>query len=340
MSVATGGEFLRFAVGKEIMHRVMQDMEAHGGFPGYYPAISALAFYPWSALMPAALLAAWQRRKLDPNLGFLLGWVIGPLVVLECLRTKLVHYYLPAIPACALLTSWLIVRVAAEGVNIRRKPLGRLAIAILVGIGLLGVVLVGSVATMAGRPFALPLVLIAAVLAGGTLVGASLLQQGVTERAANSLAATWAIVLLIATTWLIPLAEPYRTSRVLGEKLAAISTRLAIEPVLLEYQEPGVMYSLGRPVATTRDRDGFFAHLVGGKSVLTVVLPSEIDVMRGHFGLDVTAVDQVEGFNMAKGKKQTFQLALVRERTTPSPADALEPNTRRIGLKLENALVK
>ena len=325
MSLATGGEFLRFAVGRQIIHRVASDMEAHGGFPGYYPVVSTLAFYPWSALVPAALVGAWQRRKSDPNLGFLLGWVIGPLLLLECFRTKLIHYYLPAFPACALLTAWLVLRVAAEGVNIRRKPLGRLAIALLVGIGLVGIVLLVAAATMVEREFVPPMLLLAAVLAAGTLFGMSFFQQGATERAAYSLAATWAVLLVIATAWLIPLAEPYRSSRILGEKLASLSAKLKIEPVLLEYQEPGVVYSLGHPIATTRDRDGFFAHLAGGKSVLTVALPSEVEVMRSHFGLIVTPVDQVEGFIMAKGKKQTLQLAVVRERDRPTA----EPTSRR-----------
>ncbi|HEX3448030.1 MAG TPA: hypothetical protein VHS97_07230, partial [Isosphaeraceae bacterium] len=150
----------------------------------------------------------------------------------------------------------------------------------------------------------------------------------------------WAVLLVIATAWLIPLAEPYRSSRILGEKLASLSAKLKIEPVLLEYQEPGVVYSLGHPIATTRDRDGFFAHLAGGKSVLTVALPSEVEVMRSHFGLIVTTVDQVEGFIMAKGKKQTLQLAVVRESDRPIAEPTLGLNTRRVGLKLENTLVK
>jgi len=340
MSIATGGEFLRFAVGRQILNRVATDMEAHGGFPGYYPVVSALVFYPWAALVPAALVGAWQRRKSDPNLSFLLGWVIGPLLLLECFRTKLIHYYLPAFPACALLTAWLVLQIAAEGVNIRRKPLGRLAVAMLVGIGLGGVVLLGAAATMVDRQFIPPVLVLGSVLAGGTLLGMSSFQQGATERAAYALAATWAALLLVATAWLIPLAEPYRSARVVGEKLASLSAKLKIEPVLLEYQEPGVVYYLGHPLATTRDRDGFFAHLAGGKSVLTVALPSEVDVMRSHFGLSVTPVDQVQGFIIAKGKKQTLQLAVVRERHEPLVKPTLDANTRRVGLKLENAFVK
>ena len=89
----------------------------------------------------------------------------------------------------------------------------------------------------------------------------------------------------------------------------------------------------------TRDRDGFFAHLKGGRSVLTVALPSEIEVMRSHFGLVVTPVDQVDGFVLTKGKQQTLQLAVVREGDSPTgPSSYAEPP--RVGLKLEQTLVK
>ena len=100
------------------------------------------------------------------------------------------------------------------------------------------------------------------------------------------------------------------------------------------------MYYLGHPLATTRDRDGFFAHLTGGKSVLTVALPSEVEVMRSHFKLSVTPVDQVQGFIMTKGKKQTLQLAVVCESDQPIVEPVLGANMRRVGLKLENSLVK
>ena len=95
----TDGDFYRFAVGKQIAARITSGLDDHGGFPGYYLVTSVLTFHPWSALIPAAVLAAWARRKADPTLGFLLGWIVGPLVLFELVRTKLVHYYLPAYPA-------------------------------------------------------------------------------------------------------------------------------------------------------------------------------------------------------------------------------------------------
>ena len=101
VGVVSHGEFFRFAIGNQVIKRVASGIEQHGGFPGYYVVTSLVTFHPWSALLPAALLGAWTRRRTEPAFGFLLGWVVGPLILLECVQTKLVHYYLPAYPACA-----------------------------------------------------------------------------------------------------------------------------------------------------------------------------------------------------------------------------------------------
>jgi 4-amino-4-deoxy-L-arabinose transferase-like glycosyltransferase len=313
VTIASQGEFLRFAIGKQILHRVSSDMEAHGGFPGYYPAVSALVFYPWSALLPAALAGAWARRKVDPALGYLLGWTVGPLILLECFRTKLIHYYLPAFPSCALLVAWLVLSLAAEGVSVRSRRLGRLSMAMLVGIGLALAIILFAGAAIIASGLGLLLFAIAFIVVICLLVGMIRLQQGAGERAVFTMAGCWAVILVLAAGCVVPMGESFRTSRVVGERLAARSRRTRIEPVLLEYQEPGVIYAVGHPVALTRDRDGFFAHLEGGRSVLTILLESEIEVMRSHFGLHVTPVDQVEGFVLTKGKPLTLYIAVVRE---------------------------
>ncbi len=152
------------------------------------------------------------------------------------------------------------------------------------------------------------------------------------------MAGCWAVILLIAAGWLVPLCESGRTSRVVGSKLAELSRRLRIEPVLLEYQEPGVVYALGHPIALVRDRDGFFTHVAGGRSVATVLLDFEIPVMRSHFGLDVTVVDQVESLELTKGKRRTLYLAVVKEGTSSADERPLEQTARRISG--EQTLVK
>jgi 4-amino-4-deoxy-L-arabinose transferase-like glycosyltransferase len=339
VSIISHGEFLRFALGDQILRRVASDMETHGGFPGYYPIVSALVFYPWSALMPAAIVGAWGRRRSDPALGYLLGWTIGPLILLECFRTKLIHYYLPAFPSCALLVAWLILSLKAEGVNIRRWPMGRLSMAMLVGLGLaLAAILVAGAAFLANQ-LSLPLAIMAVIAVVATLAGMARLQAAAGERAVFAMAGCWAAILLLAAGWVVPMGEASRTSRIVGRKLGELSHRMGIEPVLLEYQEPGVIYALGHPVALTRDRDSFFAHLEGGRSVATVLLDFEIEVMRNHFGLDVALHDQVDGFHLTKGKHRTLFLAVVKEGGSRTAGERPTAETARGGAR-EQTFVK
>jgi hypothetical protein len=183
------------------------------------------------------------------------------------------------------------------------------------------------------------MVLVAVAIAAGTLLGLSWFQQAATERAVYSLAATWTLILLVLTGWVVPLAEPYRTSRVVGERLASMSSEMGLEPVLLEYQEPGLVYAFGRSIAATRGRDSFYTHLQGGRSVLTVGLESDLDIIRSKFGLVATPVDQVEGFVLTKGRKQTLQLAVVRERDS-LPAASSSSASAAIGNRPEQTLVK
>ena len=137
------------------------------------------------------------------------------------------------------------------------------------------------------------------------------------------------MILILTAGWFVPLCEPGRTSRVVGTKLGELSRRLGIEPVLLEYQEPGVIYALGQPVAMTRDRDGFFAHVAGGRSVATVLLDFEIPVMRSHFGLDVTLVDEVESLELTKESRQTPYLTPSSRKAETSPTFGERPRRRR-----------
>jgi 4-amino-4-deoxy-L-arabinose transferase-like glycosyltransferase len=339
VTITSQGEFLRFAVGKQILDRVASDMEAHGGFPGYYPVVATLVFFPWSALVPPAILEGWRRRKSNPDLAFLLGWAIGPLLLLECFQTKLIHYYLPAFPALALLVARLVGWLETEATPLRQSRLGRLGLALLVAIGVS--LAAGLVVALPLVPWGLrwPMIVIAGMVVGGTLTATLWFQRNRSARAAGSLAVTWALVLWVLCGWLIPQAEPYRTARIVGERLAAHSAATGLPPVLLEYQEPGVIYALGHPVALTHNRDSFFAHLTHGRSVLTVALPSEIQVMRRHFKLEVTPIDQVEGLVLNRGKPQVLQIAVVRQDPSRWPGELPPVPTNGIPI-LKQTLVK
>jgi 4-amino-4-deoxy-L-arabinose transferase-like glycosyltransferase len=321
VGVLSNGEFYRFALAKQIGERVVSGMEQHGGFPGYYLVSSLVLFHPWAALLPPAFFAAWKRRRLDPAFGFLLGWIFGPLILLECVQTKLVHYYLPAYPACALLAAWLVEAVAADEVNVRRWPLGRQGLNLLggVGIGLTATFVAGAVAL----PSALRLPFLAAALVAGTgtLWGMVRLQRAQTQRAIAGLAATWGLVMLVISGWLLPSAEPYRMTRVVGEKLARLAVAERAAPVLLSFQEPSLIYTIGRPAVMIRKWDQFYAEVDRNGAVVTAILdPLETVEFARRPELDVNVRETINAFNLNKGATQRLLLAVIRRKpSAPAP---------------------
>jgi 4-amino-4-deoxy-L-arabinose transferase-like glycosyltransferase len=315
---------LRFAVGTQIVQRVATGMEEHGGFPGYYAIFAIPAFAPWSALLPAALLAAWRWKEDHPDLAFLLGWVIGPWIFLECLQTRLIHYYLPAFPACGLLVTWLVEAVADDEVTLRRLPLGRLGMGLLAGVGITISVFVMSAALIVPVHLSVPLGLLGIVMGVGTLVAMLGLHRGATRRGTLALGATWAVVMLILGGWLLPAAERYRTSRRVGERLAGLAAQTGMQPVLLNYQEPGLIYAMGRPVPNVGDFGGVFKLLEQKESFLTVVTPTEARGYRSRLGLEVSPVEDLHGFSLTKGRKETIQFVIVRRGHPPELARGTE----------------
>jgi 4-amino-4-deoxy-L-arabinose transferase-like glycosyltransferase len=306
------GEFYREAMGFQILKRVATGIEEHGGFPGYYVVTSLLTLHPWSALLPAALLAAWAKRKNNPAMGFLLGWTIGPLILFECVRTKLVHYYLPAVPACAMLAAWLVLKVSAAEMNLRRWPLGRVSLGLLTGVAIaLTVALLAGVVVF---PWSLrgPCLVMALVVAAGTLLSIERFYSGRTEPAAYGLVATWAIVLFVGGAWLLPATEPYRISRRVAERLGALADEEGALPMLATFQQPSVIYTMNRIAPIIHDRAAFYERVRTEGAVVTALMAHEFDSLNEDPRGILEPRDFVEGFNIDKGRRERLRIVVVR----------------------------
>lgn len=323
IGIMTRGEFFRVAVGSQVIHRVANGMEQHGGFPGYYPVTTVLSFYPWSTLLPAALVAGFVRRKTNPAIGFLLGWIFGPMILLECVKTKLVHYYLPAYPACALLVGMLIASVADSGRNLRRWPMGRLAVGSLVGVGLtLLVVSLGGVIVL---PWTLkwPCLFLAAIVGAGTFFAAECFRSGRAERATFALVGTWAAVMLLVGAWLLPKIEPYRLPQRVAENLAEVAAREKARPVLAMYQEPSVIYALGSPTAVMKNRPWLRELLSRDGAVVTALSKAERAFLEKDRSFVLSVSSTLTGFNLSKGRSETLDMVVIR------PASPVASRTSR-----------
>jgi 4-amino-4-deoxy-L-arabinose transferase-like glycosyltransferase len=145
VGLRTHGEFLRGFFLDNNLGRAMQPMEGHSGpFLLYYPATIAVGFFPWSVLLPAAVIWLIARlRQADPwrQACLLLAcWVGLYVVAFSAAQTKLPGYIAPCFPALALLMGGFIRQLSA-GVRVTpsvwlRLGLGTLAIAgLAIGIG-------------------------------------------------------------------------------------------------------------------------------------------------------------------------------------------------------------
>jgi 4-amino-4-deoxy-L-arabinose transferase-like glycosyltransferase len=255
----------------------------------------------------------------------LLGWIVGPWLVLECFGTKLIHYYLPCFPACSILVGWLVVETARREVALRDWRLGRLGSKLLGCLGFgAAIVLVGAAGFVLPRPLALPAVTISVVLTTGTLFARILIERGQTLPAVRGLVVTWAFVMLIFGVWLLPAAEPFRFSRIVGEKLAALSARTRTRPAMMTFQEPGLVYALGHSACDVRGYDEMAAAVVEGGPILIPLLPSEIVEIGRDPRFVIRPVEPISGFNLNKGKVQELEFTIVEASGSALTARALK----------------
>ncbi len=314
------GEFFRFALGSQLVDRVARGVENHGAFPGYYLVTMLGCFHPWSALMPAAILAGWKQRRERPELGFLLGWVVGPWVLLECVQTKLIHYYLPALPGAALLVSWLVGEVLASGVSVRRWRLGRLAMGLLGGTALAGAVGMVALAWVFPAPMRWPLLTLAALVFCGTLFAIDRFRMADTRRAVYGLVTTWSLVMFLTGAWCLPSAEPFRVSGTVAAKLHEWSDKESARPILANFQQPSVIYAYGGPIGVINSYEELLERLESGKPLVAALRDVDLDRIAMLPEISVSVRETIRGFNIDKGVKEKLVLARLDLRTASAPA--------------------
>src|SRR5581483_7630599 len=159
--------FIKTAVGHDVWDRMMTPLEQHTGPPGYYLLTIWITFFPWSLLLPLAIGLAIRYRA-HPHTRFALAAIIGPWLMLECVRTKLPHYLLPVFPPLAFLTADALVRCLRGEHDDMKRP------GFLVGAGLWAILVVAA----SGAPWIvqyspLPRGAMAAITAVGVVLAAA-----------------------------------------------------------------------------------------------------------------------------------------------------------------------
>lgn len=237
--------FLQTAVGHDVWDRMMTPLEQHWGPPGYYVLVVFLTFFPWSLLLPLTIGLAIRHRA-NPKIRFALSAVLGPWVMLECIRTKLPFYILPIFPPLAFLAADALVRcLHGEYDNLKSKTF-----VTVVGLwaGLIAVLASGTWLAMLAYHAPLPWAAMGTISVLGILFGLTVFVFFKARRVAGGAVAmgTGAMILIaVIYGWYLPRADFLRISPRVAKILIAHGVTHPHQVIMLDYMEPSLAFHQG-----------------------------------------------------------------------------------------------
>jgi 4-amino-4-deoxy-L-arabinose transferase-like glycosyltransferase/membrane-associated phospholipid phosphatase len=326
---STNGEFMAVALGKHVVERSTTSLENHRGFPGYYVVSLFLLMMPWGWALPWAVHQHGRRLLEDRRLAFLLAWLVGPLVMFEAVRTKLVHYYLPAYPAAALvLASAWVGRFAGA-------PLGASTIRPWLGwtTAISGVVL-SSVVVVAGCIFFPQELAIPGALCIG-LLGMALASSGVLLSSRMPRPAFRAMVVGVWASLAIAVVEflpALGKSRPIYEIAQRLQARKRENIAFWNYRDPSIIFNLGGGVYPVVDPLRGKAPLLDSRALasskpfLCPMTPELLADMSGDLALRTEIVESVSRWDGATLRDRTVHLVRV---SLADPAVATRPTSTK-----------
>jgi 4-amino-4-deoxy-L-arabinose transferase-like glycosyltransferase len=313
MIVEHGRAFVDFAIGHEIVNRVMSEREfaPMRGFLYYFKVWPGDAA-PWSILFIAALgwtTRRWRELRTDDRraIGLALTWFLGVFFIFSLSRSKVAHYVLPAYPAAALLIGVFIDRVAgleraagrgADDFRDRwwwREPMAVVAGVVLIAAGMLGwsVDVLMPAATVAAR------LLLPAVLAlGGVAVALAVWRSApiaATGALALTLAGAFAVIGAVIVPGAIEAFKPMPQLARTAARLAPPGTRIGLAG---RYGASSVIFYSHHNIEWLNDDEATLTFMANHPDALCVMPSSDVERLMPRLPPSAHIVDAGEEFNV------------------------------------------
>ena len=308
--VKSGGSFLQDSVGNDMLAKVASSQEAHGAPPGTYFVLFWATFWPSSILAGLAAPYVWRARR-EPEVRFLLAWLIPSWLVFEIVVTKLPHYVLPLYPAIAILIARAI---AQEELSVRPWLVHGAVWWFVVPLLLTGLGIGASIA-ISREPGLLVWPLAAATVVIGFFAWRSYRSEGAPRAL---LRVGMASVLLYATLYGVVI--PSMTKAFPAPILARVLQDSGCsdpQAASVGYQEPSLVFLAGTKTLLT-DANGAADFLAPGGCRFAFVdsrFESTFLQHAGAIGLQYTLGPRFDAINISGGRKIT--IAVYRAGKTP-----------------------
>ncbi|MBB5515848.1 4-amino-4-deoxy-L-arabinose transferase-like glycosyltransferase [Rubricella aquisinus] len=307
IGIVSDGAFYLASVGDDLLGKVGDSSNNHGGPYGYYLMTVWITFWPWAVLALLALPFAWANRDSDA-VHFLFGWVVPFWLVFAVTTTKLPHYILPILPAFGALIGLWITSEAPK-----RRPVlqGVAALLFLIGGGAVAALVAGGGFLLDGRLDPLGLVLGGVGAALILAAAMALILRAIYGFGALALAA--ALILLPSIT-AVTLASPKLdlSGQIAGgyARYAACTT----QPLhTIGYREPSLVFLAGTETTFMAFTD---AHLIasapeGTLFALDTARAGSLMDLETAAGVPMVVLGTYDGINYNRGG-ETRVLLLAR----------------------------
>jgi 4-amino-4-deoxy-L-arabinose transferase-like glycosyltransferase len=243
---------------------------------------------------------AWMRRR-EPQVLFLLAWIVPSWLVFEAVPTKLPHYVLPLYPA---VTALLLLAVLNDGIDrFRRGSMATALLVVIVPLALIGVIIGANWSLDGAVPYlALPFLLMALVLAA-TVVAA--FRRGENE------GALWrgVIASLLLGMGVYGFAVESLRSFKLSPRLAeAVRSVGCTDPAVITvgYREPSLVFLVGTGLAMGGDGSAAAAFLAQPGCRVALVEARHAAAFQAALpasGVTPRLVTTIRGFNLNGGRR-------------------------------------
>ena len=276
-----GDQYLARAQG-ETLGRVFRAVTGPGGTVLFYAPVVLVGLFPWSALLPGALLHALRgaRRqaaasRADAACVFAAAWILAVLVLFSLFQTRLPHYVAPLFPAAALLLAARWPVTVPTPARVLLAVLGLLCGGALIAAAALGPTLARLLAP------AYPSAPDASLPAGVAVLGLLALAAGAAGclRDGARLFVALSVVATLLLAWGLHAVLPVFDARFVAPagqlaRAAAAAARPCDEVVAIEPYRPSLAWYAGRPVTFVGVRDASrLAELAARPGRLFVLTP-------------------------------------------------------------------